>query len=115
MSDSVRQQARLVVRDQLGRCHEALAARESRISVQVLRATAAVSERRRVVSGADPRVALAVRERTGLELVQVSDVAALCGRHVPEVRQILRLRAQDAGAVGVGERLSVAARLAEQG
>lgn len=115
MSDSVRHQVRLLMRDQLGRCHEAIAAREAGIRVQMLNPTAAVVERERATAHLARPVVHAFHELTRVEHVKVSDVATPHGLHFPEVRWLLRTHSQDAESLGVGERVAGDACRAEQG
>ena len=97
MSRSIRQKARLMAQDQLVRRREVLAAREARISEQVLEATAAILERDRIVADCARRIGRAVNALTVVEALPVSEAAALCGLDIREVNRLLR-----AGLDGTG-------------
>jgi len=79
-----------MAQDQLVRRREVLAAREARISEQVLEATAAILERDRIVADCARRIGLAVNALTVSEALPVSETAALCGLDIREVNRLLR-------------------------
>ena len=95
MSRSIRQKARLMAQDRLVRRREVLAAREARISEQVLEATAAMLERDRVVAESERRIGYAVHALTVSEALPVREPAGLCGRDIREVNRLLRADLDD--------------------
>lgn len=115
MSRSIRQKARLRAQDQLVRRRELLAAKEARISEQVLEATAAVLERDRVVAETERRIGHAVNALTVVEALPVSETAALCGLDVREVKRLLRAGLDRTGMVRPAEPLVLDDGNAEEG
>lgn len=92
MAQSDRREARIRVRGQLIKRHEALMAREARIRTVVLEAAAAILARDRAVLEAEARLHQAIESLTSAEGMPVDEAAELCGLHVKEAKRVLRLR-----------------------
>ena len=92
MAQSDRHEARVRVRGQLIKRHEALMAREARIRTEVLKAAAAILARDRAVLEAEARLCQALGALTSAEEMPVDEAAELCGLDVKEAKRILRMR-----------------------
>lgn len=92
MAQSDRHEARVRVRGQLIKRHEALMAREARIRTEALEAAAAILRRDRAMLEAEARLGQALGALTSAEGMPVDEAAELCGLDVKEAKRILRMR-----------------------
>ena len=92
MAQRDRHEARVRVRSQLIKRHEALMAREARIRAEVLEAAAAILTRDRAVLEAEARLGQALGALTSNEGMPIDEAAELCGLHVKEAKRLLRMR-----------------------
>ena len=92
MAQSDRHEARVRVRSQLIKRHEALMAREARIRAEVLEAAAAILTRDRAVLEAEARLGQALGALTSTEGMPIDEAAELCGLDVKEAKRLLRMR-----------------------
>lgn len=92
MAQSDRREARVRVKGQLIKRHEALMAREARIRTEVLDAAAALLTRDRAVLEAEARLGKAIEALTSSEGMPIDEAAELCGLQVKEAKRVLRMR-----------------------
>ncbi|WP_353081246.1 hypothetical protein [Tessaracoccus lapidicaptus] len=95
MAQSDRREARVRVKGQLIKRHEALMAREARIRTEVLDAAAALLTRDRAALEAEARLGKAIEPLTSSEGMPIDEAAELCGLHVKEAKRVLRKRVCD--------------------